>query len=258
MSSTEAVCIADEYPLCQISIPQYIAEKVWTDGKELASQDNNVYISPGCTDGSAWLVKSDNATHQRPYFVECKKSGQLCCEKSCIMFDSCGVCAHIVAVATRKKCLETFINWFSKRDSINVTKMAHSGLPKGAGKKTRSHRKFSTKSSTRKVKKILQDADSESYTPRPGITTKFLHNRSVQSPVASFSETAFHPYSHHHIMVYLNLQSMRKIKLYDPQQHGCSESHLSPAPWLPHSLFSSQPSEPPGACFKISLNLYCL
>ena len=153
MSSTEAVCIADEYPLCQISIPQYIAEKVWTDGKELASQDSNVCISPGCTDGSAWLVKSDNATHQRPYFVECKKSGQLCCEKSCIMFNSCGVCAHIVAVATRKKCLETFINWFSKRDSINVTKMAHSGLPKGAGKKIRSRRKFSTKSSMRKVKR---------------------------------------------------------------------------------------------------------
>ena len=110
MSGTEAVSIADENPLCQISIPQYVAEKVWTDGTELTSQDSNVCISPGCADGSAWLVKSDNATHHRPYFVECKKSGQLCCEKSCIMFNSCGVCAHIVAVATRKKCLETFIN----------------------------------------------------------------------------------------------------------------------------------------------------
>ena len=193
----ESMCIADENPLIQISIPQYVAERVWTEGKELALQDSNICISPGCTDESAWLVKSDNTAHQRPYFVECKKSGQMCCEKSCIMFNSCGVCAHIVAVATRKKCFETFVNWLRKRGSMNITKMAHSGLPKGAGKKAHSHRKFSTKSSSRNVKKILQDADSESFTPRPGITTKpdgSLCNRrtGVQSPVASYSETDFH------------------------------------------------------------------
>ena len=113
------------------------------------------------------------------------------------MFNSCGVCAHIVAVATRKKCFETFISWLRKRGSVNVTKMAHSGLPKGAGKKAHSCRKFSTKSSTRNVKMILHDADSESYTPRPGITTKpggISHNASLQSPIASYSETEIHPY----------------------------------------------------------------
>lgn len=164
-------------------------------------------ISPGCTDGSAWLAKSDNATHQRPYFVECKKSGQLCCEKSCIMFNSCGVCAHIVAVATRKKCFETFISWLRKRGSMNVTKKAHSGLPKGAGKKARSHRKYSTKSSTRNVKMILRDADNESYTPRPGITTKpggISHNTSLQSPIASYSETEIHS-SFPHLLHLLHL-----------------------------------------------------
>ena len=80
------------------------------------------------------------------------------------MFNSCGVCAHIVAVATRKKCFDTFVNWLRKWGSMNITKMAHLGLPKGAGKKGHSHRKFSTKSSSRNVK-IFHDADSESYTP---------------------------------------------------------------------------------------------
>ena len=130
MSGTEAVSIADENPLCQISIPQYVAEKVWTDGKELASQDSNVCISPGCTDGSAWLVKSDNATYQRPYFVGCKKSGPDSYAVRRTALCSIPVVTLIVIVTTRKKCLETFINnyWFSKRGSINVTKMAHSGL----------------------------------------------------------------------------------------------------------------------------------
>ena len=40
--------------------------------------------------------------------------------------------AHIVAVATRKKCFETFVNWLWKQES--------SGLPKGAGKKAHNHR----------------------------------------------------------------------------------------------------------------------
>ena len=30
--------------LCQLSVPQYIAEKVWTEGNELASQDSNMHF----------------------------------------------------------------------------------------------------------------------------------------------------------------------------------------------------------------------
>ena len=110
-NDTGTISKADEENLlCQLSIPHYVAEKVWKEGKELASQDSSVCASPGCTDGSAWLVKSDCSTHQRPFFVECKKSGQLCCEKTCMMFNSCGVCAHIVAIATRRKCFDTLVN----------------------------------------------------------------------------------------------------------------------------------------------------
>ena len=195
MSDTEAVGIADENPLCQISIPQYVAEKVWSDGKELASQDSNVCVSPGCTDGSAWLVRVTVQHIKDRILLSVKKSGQLCCEKRCIMFNSCGVCAHIIAVAARKKCLRPSLTSLASGAALMLRKWLTLDCLKGAGKKTRSHRKFSTKSSMRKVKKILQDADSESYTPRPGITTKSLHNRSVRSPTASFSETDFHPYS---------------------------------------------------------------
>ena len=119
---------SNDNPLCQLSIPQYVAEKLWNEGQELASLDSNICASPGCTDGNAWLVKSNISTHQRPFFVECKKAGQLSCEKSCIMFNSSGVCAHTVAVATRKECLDALVNWLRKRGNVNITKMAHAGL----------------------------------------------------------------------------------------------------------------------------------
>ena len=125
----------DENPLNKLCIPQYVAEKVWTDGQQLASSDVNICASPGCSDGTTWLVKSNSATHQKPFFIECKKSGQVSCEKSCLMFNSCGVCAHTVAVATRLDCMETLVNWLQKQGNMNITKLAHSGLPKGAGKK---------------------------------------------------------------------------------------------------------------------------
>ena len=54
------------------------------------------------------------------------------------MFNSCGVCAHAIAVATRSECLNTLVSWLQKRGSLNVTKMAHSGLPMGAGEKRKS------------------------------------------------------------------------------------------------------------------------
>ena len=146
---------SDSNPLCTLSIPRYVAEKVWTEGKELASSDDNICASPGCTDGTAWLVKSNCATRTKPFYVECKATGQVSCEKGCLMFNSCGVCAHAIAVATRNECLNTLVSWLQKWGSLNVTKMAHSGLPMGAGKKG-SRRKFSTKASTKNVKKILQ------------------------------------------------------------------------------------------------------
>lgn len=89
---TEGSEAGGEYPLRKLSIPPYIAEKVWTEGQELASTDSILCASPGCTDGGSWLVKSNTATHQKPFFVECKKTGQISCEKSCLRFNSCSVC----------------------------------------------------------------------------------------------------------------------------------------------------------------------
>ena len=139
-------------------------------------------VSPGCTDGSEWLVKSTIPTHQRPFFVECRKTGQVSCEKSCALFHSWCVCAHTVAVAKKKDCLDSLVKWLSKRDDMNVTKLANSGLPKGAGKKGSTRRKFSTKLSTKSVRKMLQNVSDDAFTPRTGISTKSTAKPGIVQP----------------------------------------------------------------------------
>ena len=104
--------------------------------------------------------------------MECRKTGQVSCEKNCALFHSCGVCAHTVAVAKKKGCLDSLVKWLSNRDNLNVTELTNSGLPKGAGKKGGTKREFSTKSSTKIVKRMLENVSDDVFTPRTGIITK--------------------------------------------------------------------------------------
>ena len=126
----------NDNPLLQLSsLPQYVAEKVWSESQQLESSTNSVCTSPGCTDGTVWLVQSNNSTCHWPYFVECKKNGQLVCEQSCMLFHSCNVCAHIVAVAMYKHCLDSLLDMIGKKQKgVSVTKMSEVGLTKKRGK----------------------------------------------------------------------------------------------------------------------------
>ena len=129
MNSEYLLLSSSEDPLHQRPIPQYVADKLWRESKELTSSESDICASPGCTDGSVWLVKSTIPTHQPPFFVECQKTGQVSCEKNCALLHSCGVCAHSVAIAKKKGCLDSLVKWLSKRDNLNIAKLANSGLP---------------------------------------------------------------------------------------------------------------------------------
>ena len=41
-----------------------------------------------------WLRHCLDDKHKHPYFIECKVSGQILCEKSCALFSSCSVHSH--------------------------------------------------------------------------------------------------------------------------------------------------------------------
>lgn len=177
-------------PLVQLDIPSHIAERIWKEADELLkSNPSKICLSPGCNNSNEWLVKSSEEKHKHPYFVEIKESGQILCEKSCMLFSSCKMCSHTVAVAYHTKSSQKYLKWLQKlKGSVSLSVLANTNMPKGAGKKPNAHRKASSKSATKRIKELITEADSEQLTPRIRPSTKEItssdrHNR-VCTPAA--------------------------------------------------------------------------
>ena len=103
-------------PLVELDIPSHIAEKIWKEAEELLkSNPGKICLSPGCTDSKEWLVKSSEEKHRHPYFVEIKESGQILCEKSCMLYSSCKVCSHTVAIAYHTHSSQKYMKWLQKQ-----------------------------------------------------------------------------------------------------------------------------------------------
>ena len=155
-------------PLVQLQLPSYVTDKIWSEADNLLKDGaKNVCLSPGCTSGLEFLVKSFEDKHKHPYFVECRASGQIVCEKCCALYSSCKVCSHTVTVARHTDSIGRYLQWLLKqRSGINLTAMADLHMPKGAGKKPCSHRKASQKSSTKRIKVMLSQTDANELTPR--------------------------------------------------------------------------------------------
>ena len=159
-------------PLLALSIPNFIADKIWAQTKQLRAIDDSVCRSPGCADGKTWLVQSMDSARKRPYFVECKANGDISCEQGCMLYNSCRVCAHTVTVAQHKDCLDDLITCLVKNQSnVSVSKMAGVGMPKGPGKKP-NRRKASKKASTKRVRDILENAGDAIRSPRIDVATE--------------------------------------------------------------------------------------
>ena len=105
------------YPLTQLELPLYVADKIWKAQDLLKDNAGRICLSPGCTSNREWLVMSSDEKHRHPYFVECKASGQIICEKSCTMYLSCKVCAHTIAVALHTESIK-HLKWLQKQKSM--------------------------------------------------------------------------------------------------------------------------------------------
>ena len=53
--------------LHQLSIPAYLADKIWNEFAKILSNDSAVCPSPGCSDNSQWLVQS-TVINENPFF----------------------------------------------------------------------------------------------------------------------------------------------------------------------------------------------
>jgi len=159
------VSSSTDNPLKRLSIPDYLAQKVWKESSTLLENKDSVCVSPGCHDGSQWLVQSTDSTRKSPHFVEVCRNGQVKCEQSCAVFKSSKICAHSVAVAQHTHVLEEFISWLLKQKGgpLNVTKLASVDMPAGRGKKPK--RKASSKQSSKRLK-LLVERSSQPHTYR--------------------------------------------------------------------------------------------
>ena len=80
-----------------------------------------------------------------------------------MLFRSCSICAHTVAVAQQKDCLDSLLNSIAKkRGGVSITKISDDGMPKSRGKKPSTKRKASQKSSTKRIRSIVAEAGDES------------------------------------------------------------------------------------------------
>ena len=81
--------------------------------------------SPGFKNESEWLVKSNDLKRKSPYFVECRKNGQVVCEPNCGIYKSSKVCVHAVVVACHTQKLELYVQWLAKQKegTVSVSKL---------------------------------------------------------------------------------------------------------------------------------------
>ena len=56
-----------ENVLYQLSIPAYLADKIWNEYAKILSNDSAVCPSPGCSDNSQWLVQNTDDKRKSPF-----------------------------------------------------------------------------------------------------------------------------------------------------------------------------------------------
>ena len=111
--NTMPLCVHErpaENPLLTLPIPAYLANKIWEESTKILASNGSVIPSPGCKNESEWLVKSNDLKRKSPYFVECRKNGQVVCEPNCGIYKSSKVCVHAVVVACHTQKLELYVD----------------------------------------------------------------------------------------------------------------------------------------------------
>ena len=71
-----------------------------------------------------------------PHMVIVKSNGALECDNNCMHFCTFKLCSHVLAVADKNGCLQSFLNIYNKKKvSPNISALANANLPNNRGKK---------------------------------------------------------------------------------------------------------------------------
>lgn len=230
---------AENKLLC-LPIPAYLADKVWDECTNVLATDGSVCLSPGCKDKSEWLVKSTDLKRKSPYFVECRRNGQVVCEQNCGLFKASKVCVHTVSVARHTGQLGQYLQWCLKQKAgtLNMSKLAAIDMPAGSGKKG-SRRKASQKKSTKAIKNILDESTGgHTYRVNPDSKDSLLFSSASQPSTADDMVFAYDDGPPGSELLY-----PPPLPLHPPPLQPCHPPHPPPVP-LPASPPASPPAPP--------------
>ena len=239
--NTMPLCVHErpvENPLLTVPIPAYLANKIWEESTKILASNGSVIPSPGCKNESEWLVKSNDLKRKSPYFVECRKNGQVVCEPNCGIYKSSKVCVHAVVVACHTQKLELYVQWLAKQKegTVSVSKLASIGIPTGSGKKG-CRRKASQKKSTKAMKDILDaSTESHSYRVNPACCSSdpLPFSSHSQTGTVGPSRTTGEP---------INSATVSSGRL--PQQYPLSQQPMHPPPLLSDNSYARDGRPPP-------------
>ena len=160
-------CMYDEQststtnPLRSLCIPNDIKSTLWSRGQLLAKDDVAMVRSPGST--TDWIVQS--STGKQPHFVKETNKGGYACDSNCLAYKSMRICSHTLAASLKEDCVQQLVEWHKKlKFTPNLTCIAEEGKPSGVGKK--GHRKASSKAATKRIRKIVAQAEEKDFSKR--------------------------------------------------------------------------------------------
>ena len=183
---------SDANLLIGLAIPPYIADTIWKHARVLSENNSNFAEAPG-NGGKVWLVARSSESVSKSYFVQIHK-GHYECESDCIYYQSCKVCAHIVAVAKKNGDLDSFLSWYNKRNhQVNTTAIAQNDLPLASVGKKKAPRKGISKQKGAKIRKICVETDSTSWSLRPALANATTVQNQLAVNVQSCSSPVIMP-----------------------------------------------------------------
>ena len=156
-----------------INIHEDTLRSIWSKAEMLVKGASLVVPVPGSKSRYDRMVASSANDCPHHVTTPIKFTGQFRCDSKCAMYGTYKICAHTVAAAEHCKQLELFLHWLIKQNvTPNLSHMALSGIPKGAGKK-------GGKPSSSKRKRQTQPSSSKRVVDRAEAGTSSLNSDCV-------------------------------------------------------------------------------
>jgi len=174
------------------TVAQAALQGIWAKAEKLVQSAGHIIKAPSVDDEMARLVKSSSGPQPHLVTRDPKKKDVFVCDKSCPMFRSVSICAHVVATVEVNRCLQPFLNEISRLCKLNLSAIAMEGMPSGAGRKGGVQKYKRTPKAvveTRSVRHCLEESRGEQGDESTSPMLNSVQNQMpILPPNSSFAE----------------------------------------------------------------------